>query len=232
MIVYITRHGQPAFPPPEVEEDPEDPQRDRPISDLGCQQARLLGERLASIGFAGRIYSSPYRRTCQTADIICEALGSEFQPSALFREIVQRAETIAAFTGLTLEDLRTEFAHLAQDATLAYPWWTTEIEDSEAVRARVAPYVDHLVVCAEDDVLLVGHGASTGAATRHLLSHCKSVPDEIPLTWNCALTAFHCLVGVNGEMAGCDLLMLQDTAHMEEAQVTSNAKFRESLASA
>lgn len=229
MIVYITRHAQPAFPPPEVEEDPEFPSSDRPISELGREQARLLGLRMEAIGFGGGIRASPYRRTCQTANIICEALGSQFRPAAPFREIVQREETILAFSGLTLAELQDEFAHLTPGSALAYPWWTTELEDSDVVRARVAPFVDHLVATGSDDVLLVGHGASTGAATRYLLTHCEDVPDDIPLTWNCALTAFRCSAGANGEIASCEMIMLQDTTHMDEDQVTSNAKFRYSL---
>ena len=97
------------------------------------------------------------------------------------------------------------------------------------MRARVAPFVDHLVATESDDVLLVGHGASTGAATRYLLTHCERVPDEIPLTWNCALTAFRCIARADGEILSCEMIMLQDTSHMDEDQVTSNARFRYTL---
>ena len=214
MIVYITRHGQRAFSPPEVEEDPEFPRQDRPLSALGREQARLLGEYLVAIGFSGAIYASPYRRTAQTGDIISAALGSAFYPSAPIREMVTDAENMARFSGLTLEALCEELEHLAPDATLAYPWWTMEDEEDEDVQARVGPFIDHLVGCNRDDVLLVGHGASAGAATRHLLTYCNDVPDAIPLTWHCALTAFRCSEGTNGRILSCDLLMLQDTTHL------------------
>jgi len=226
MIVYITRHGQPSFPPPEIEEDPEFPSGDRPLSALGREQARLLGRRLAASGFRGLIFSSPYRRTAMTADLIAEALGSTFVPAAPIREIVTAPNNIRDFRGLTIEALRLEFQQVAPDATLHYPWWTADAEENQDVRARVGPFIDWLVANTRRDVLLVGHGASAGAATRHLLARCTTTPEEIPLTWNCALTAFRC-DGVADDGAGaCELLLLQDTRHLPDEQVTSNATFR------
>ena len=71
MKFYVTRHGQ-------VAEDAEYfgdvayPKGDMPLSKLGREQAELLGNRLRDEGFSGKIFSSPYLRTMETADIIAE----------------------------------------------------------------------------------------------------------------------------------------------------------------
>jgi broad specificity phosphatase PhoE len=47
---------------------------DVPLSDIGFEQAAMLGRRLASEPVA-RVVSSPLRRACQTADAIAAPLG-------------------------------------------------------------------------------------------------------------------------------------------------------------
>lgn len=218
MIVYITRHGQPLLKPAE-EIDPEYPRHDPPLSPLGDAQASALGQRLCEMGFRGRIYTSPYRRTAATAERIAEALDTVHYPEAAIREIVKRAEQMVGFEGLTLEALRAECRRIAPDAMLRHPWWTPDAEDDDAVLARVAPFLEDLLAHPDGDVLLVGHGASVGAATRFFLERCTPAPEEMPLSWNCALTAFRA-----GD--ACETLLLRDTAHLPDEQVTSNAKTR------
>ena len=46
------------------------------ISELGREQARLLGIRLREMGFSGVILSSPYVRTMLTAEIIAKETGA------------------------------------------------------------------------------------------------------------------------------------------------------------
>lgn len=216
MIVYITRHGQPLLRSAD-EADPEFPRHDPPLTPLGEAQARALGRRLREMGFSGRIYTSPYRRTAQTSERIAEELGAWHYPEAAIREIVKREEQMVGFVGLTLEELRAEFPRIAPDASLPHPWWTPHAEDAAAVLARVAPFLEALLANGQEDVLLVGHGASVGAATRFLLQRCPEGPEELPLSWNCALTAFR--VG-----ATCEVLYLRDTSHLPDEQVTSNAR--------
>jgi probable phosphoglycerate mutase len=59
---------------------------DPDLTDVGCEQARRLGERLKSQRI-DRIYSSPLRRTQQTATAIAEASGLEVLPKADLREV-------------------------------------------------------------------------------------------------------------------------------------------------
>lgn len=216
MIVYITRHGQPLLQPADAA-DPEFPRHDPPLTPLGEAQAIALGRRLRALGFRGRIYTSPYRRTVRTAECIAAELNTVHYPEAAIREIVKRAEQMVGFQGLSLEALRAEFRRVAPDAALPYPWWTPQAEDDAAVLARVAPFLERLLERRDGDVLLVGHGASVGAATRFFLERCTPVPEEMPLSWNCALTAFRV-------QETCETLLIRDTAHLPDEEVTSNAK--------
>ena len=60
--VLLIRHGQQKFDPEGSVQELMDP----PLSDLGNQHARLLGEALASRSLAA-IYTSPLRRAAATA---------------------------------------------------------------------------------------------------------------------------------------------------------------------
>lgn len=218
MIVYITRHGQPLLRGAE-EVDPEYPRHDPPLTPLGRAQSSALGRRLREIGFAGRVYVSPYRRTALTAELIAAELGMHHYPEPAIREIVKREEQMLDFVGLTLGALRAECPRIAPDASLDHPWWTPQAEDDDQVFARVAPFLDRLTSNGSGDALLVGHGASVQAATRYFLERCEGIPVEMPLSWNCALTAFR--VG-----DPCEVLLLRDTAHLPDSLVTSNARIK------
>jgi broad specificity phosphatase PhoE len=216
MILHITRHGQVLPAAPGQVENVDYPRGDRPLSALGREQARLLGERLRELGFEGRIYASPYRRTVETAQVIADVVNTEVIPSAPFREVVVTAEQIVNFRGATGVELEAEFPRVRSDAGFPYPWWTQEAETSDDVEARVAPLVDELARGSRD-ALLVGHGASVGGATRHVLRHCA--PDRLSERrdgWNCILTSFRM-------SPVFEILHLADTAHLPPGAVTANA---------
>lgn len=82
-LLYLVRHGEP--------EDLETEWEDAALSDLGRQQARLLGERLRGVPFAA-VFHSPLRRAAQTAELIAESLpGVPVSPSALLADCVPSA---------------------------------------------------------------------------------------------------------------------------------------------
>jgi broad specificity phosphatase PhoE len=216
MIIYITRHGQPLLTPADEGQTLSYQPGDMPLSALGQRQATSLGCRLASMGFEGTIYSSPYRRTSATAQLIAEALDTTFYVEPALREIVKHRSQMEGFRGLGLDDLESRFPRIAPDAELPYPWWTLDVEEDDTVLQRMRPFLERLVEQGSGDVLLVGHGASVGASTRFFLSLCQETPDDIPLSWNCALTAFELT-------SRCRLLLLRDTAHLAPPDVTSNA---------
>jgi broad specificity phosphatase PhoE len=82
-LLYLVRHGEP--------EDLETEWEDAALSDLGRQQARLLGERLRGVPFAA-VSHSPLRRAAQTAELIAESLpGVPVSPSELLADCVPSA---------------------------------------------------------------------------------------------------------------------------------------------
>ncbi len=213
MIIYLTRHGQPM---PFVDR-PDGCREDPPLSALGRVQARRLGERLVALGFRGDVYTSPYRRTAETADVIAAVLGTVFYPEPAIREtVVQRGNelTIDGFVGMTLAQLRERFPQLAPDARLPYPWWTCEVETTGAIVARVQPFLERLLAEGRDG-LLIGHGASIDASVRYLLRDRPDVLAHVPPNWNCQLTAIY-------TASPPEPFLLMDTAHLPEDEVTSN----------
>ncbi|MDA0334342.1 MAG: histidine phosphatase family protein [bacterium] len=219
MLVHITRHGQVLPAGADTWSHADYPHGDPPLSRLGHQQAHLLGKRLATLGFQGRIYSSPYRRTVETACAIADVVGVDVEPAAPLREIVKKAEQMQGFVGMTGPLLATVHPRIMVPGDFHDEWWTTGAETDAAVEARVAPFVDSLLG-GSDDVLLVGHGASTGGVIDHLLR--KFAPQEIrePTPgWNCALTTFH-------NTDSLRMLTRMDAEHLPEDHVTSNAQSR------
>ena len=71
MELVLVRHGLPM----RVENEPGTP-ADPPLSDIGREQARLVGEWLAPEGFDA-VYSSPMRRAVETAEPLAQRLGLE-----------------------------------------------------------------------------------------------------------------------------------------------------------
>lgn len=69
MELVLVRHGLPM----RVENEPGTP-ADPPLSDIGREQARLVGEWLAPEGFDA-VYSSPMRRAVETAEPLARLLG-------------------------------------------------------------------------------------------------------------------------------------------------------------
>lgn len=220
MLLHITRHGQVLPAAADTWSRADYPPGDPPLSDLGLEQARRLGERLRDMGFGGPVFVSPYRRTVQTACQIADAADLTVQPVAPLREIVMRADQMQAFTGMTGAQLRALHPRVQPAADFdAAPWWTTQTETDLEVEARVAPLVDALLAAGQD-ALLVGHGASAGNAIHHLLRLCGEAPEGTPAPgWNCALTTFRCVPRV-------ELLRRLDTEHLPDDAITSNAKTR------
>lgn len=218
--LFATRHAQPRVRTPD--RDPDYPAGNPYLSELGREQARCLGLRLREEGDIECIYASPYHRTMETADIVAEIIGAEIIPEPRFREMT--GENIARFEGHTIAQLRTLFRHVARDAELAFPWWTLAPEalDEHGRRPLILERVTHLIDALrerhERDVLLVGHGASLGAAYHYLLDR-STPPDDAPTFygWNCALLAATLQPAIQITLWG-------DTRHLPEKWVTSNGQ--------
>ena len=223
MIRYITRHGQVAnyisregghlYPP-----------GDPPLSALGREQARLLGIHMRKIGFHGRIISSPFMRTLETAECIAKETGAVITPFAPIREIFQTQESADAFRGLTLEQIRSRYCWIDANAVLPYPWWCgadgrPHQETFSEVQARVNESLAQLDrLFGDTDLLLVGHGASVGA-----MISCLGIqrPAYGPQTvYNCSLSFLD-------QRGSVQTQAYADTSFLGYENTTSNFLFRQ-----
>lgn len=219
MKIYFTRHGQVATDA-EYYGDVNYPRGDLPLSAVGREQARLLGERLKKEGFSGKIFSSPFMRTMETAEIIAELTGSVIYPTAGFHEIFRAEDTVNEFRGADIDTLKKRFPSVARDADLPLRWWTKTIEKYEDVRYRVAVAIDNIIDSREEEVLLVGHGASVMAMTQFL----SCVADPTPFC-NCSFNLFNlkgralvknCTRHLPYDMITYNARRFKDTAHQIE----------------
>ena len=171
MKLYVTRHGQVADDAEYIDGNVSLPKGEVPLSALGREQAILLGKFLKKRNFHGTILSSPLWRTMETAELIVEETGATIRPVGWMHEIFANQDYIDEYDGSTVEQLRAVYPHTAKDATLAHPWWTLKAETSDDVKTRVRAGIDALIAehgKTDEEYLLVGHGASAGAANRYL----------------------------------------------------------------
>ena len=220
MRLVIVRHGQ-TCPAEYVNGDYDLPRADPPITPVGVRQARFTAEEILRMRFDGRLICSPFSRTLQTITPIAQALGRPVHLSWEFREIVKHPDQLAGFRGKTLAALRKEFPVIAKDAALPYPWWDSAAEEFEDVCARVELLLDRLIAGGEN-ALLMGHGASTGAAVSILLRRCGLEFNSFmpsPPGGNCALSEFRIS---NGKLRPIRVYSL---SHLPADLVTSNARY-------
>ncbi len=188
MKLYLTRHGQVGVNAEYLNGNAFLPRGEMNLSDLGREQATLLGKHLVKLGFDGKILSSPLWRTMETAEAIAEETGSLIYPTPFMHEIFNDQEVLDAYRGLTIEELKERYPHVDKDATIEYPWWPKQIETGTDVLARVSAGIDRLIAeygDTDEEILLVGHGASSGEADEYL----KLNPDG--MLWNCCLSMYN-----------------------------------------
>ena len=221
MILHITRHGQVQAATednPDVFSVPGDP----PLSPLGRRQAQLLGERLQEMGFTGTVYTSPYRRAAETGQIVADVNDISLVLSPGLRESNGDGELMKSFKGASAQELQSAYPRLRLEREIAYPWWTTEAETADDIESRVGDVVETLAA-QPSDVLLVGHGATVGGATRHVFKkHKPELLNQPRFPWNCMLTS----VRLTPEF---EMICLASTAHLPNDAMTSNSKDREQV---
>lgn len=206
MKFYITRHGQVA--PKENYGDAQFPAGDPPLTELGRAQASRLGDYMRHIGFRGPLYTSPYARTMETAEIIADKTGSKIIPTAFMREILKSEWVPGTFHGMRLEQIQKRFRHVDASAGLPYPWWSPHSDTEEDVFARVSKGFSELN--PQEDAMFVGHGASAG----HLI-HFLNIPKKSGRNLcNCSLSILDTEDSKNS--------LYFDTAHLPYKMVGMN----------
>lgn len=184
MKIYLARHGQVSSETKYRNGDASLPRGEVYLSSLGREQATLLGKFLAKRNFHGTIYASPFWRTMETAQIIAEETGSTIQPATWIHEILMDQNFLDAFRGTPLDQLKEWYPYLAKDAVMEFPWWPHKGENSDMVMQRVSAGIDKFLAeygSTDEEILLVGHGASIGAANEYLGLRRNG------FLWNCCL---------------------------------------------
>jgi len=209
MRLYITRHAQPA----------PGPAGRRELTDLGQEQARQLGDQLAEEGFTGTVYSSPFRRTLETAHRVCEQTDLVFYPEPTLHE--GAGDWVGDIDELTLAEIKDLYQTCARDAVqMPEPWGPDTEESTEEIRSRVEAAFDTLLDHPTEDVLLVTHGGPSGVGVDLLCG--EEVDSQVTgntgykLHYNTGLTA----IDIDGTPT---LKFGNDVSHLSSGQVTSNS---------
>ena len=209
MRIFFARHGQ-VLPKSYYQGNASLPMGNSALSPLGCTQAQLLGKRLKELGFNGVIYSSPYDRTMQTADIVAREVGTKVIPVIDLHEISNVKEPTQRTVG-TGAEMTAKFPSVQAEFDKAYTWFEEKKEDVSDVMYRLKECLDPLLsgVSKDTDVLLVAH-AATAVALRHLFG----VEENRGFHWNCHLSL---LYSTDGEKYACDV------QHLPQEALTGNS---------
>ncbi len=224
MRCFITRHGQPSFAGLGPVQDHRYPPADPPLTTLGRRQATCLGQELLCHGFCGPIFSSPYRRTLETAQLIAEIVDTCIVPAPAFQEIV-RCQGQPKFAALHPAEMAARYPRVIQTAATPWPWLGKGPEDNAAIERRVRPLLDHVIATCPRDALLVGHGATVFVAINLLLDEASQLKvQDRGQNWNCALTSI--TIDQHGRAKP---EYFRTAAHLPPGCVTSNLDTPETL---
>lgn len=152
--LFLVRHGQ-------VESNRElryVGSRDEPLTEVGREQADRLGRTLASARVA-RLYSSPFRRTRETAERIAPVAASQARLKARLEPRLAE-QSFGAWEGLTRDEVKTlgpEHASWLQsfdaDPAVAPPAGESLLD----VKGRVEDFVGELAREGIESAILVSH---------------------------------------------------------------------------
>ena len=188
--IYITRHGQRGDPKYQkkfkfCDEDA--------LMPKGEEQAHLLGKHLASLGFNGTIYVSPYYRTLQTATFAASELPSEL-PMILEPRIQEmvRVKDNSGIVGrtkkcLTKKEIKQNFPRVRIPRGMKFPW-RLDNERQAQLDERIGSVIDDILENSSGDVFFVCHGGMMSGVIREMQKRGAEFPKR--KTPNCCLYVF------------------------------------------
>lgn len=187
-----------------------------PLSDLGCEQARLAAVALAKENI-NAIYSSDLLRAVQTAKPLARMLGIEIVTSTALRE-----RNVGVLEGLTFDESKA--AHPDDYYALVNRNIHHVITDGESYRHLLnritAELRDILRQHRGERIAIFTHTGALCFMTLHLLGAIHRNTKQTPwiITSNCGINRFE----VRGPR-NIRVLALNDTRHL--AQITGNDAF-------
>ena len=121
------------------------------LTELGREQAREAGERIARLFSPTRLFASPYARARHTAEIIGEVVKLPVEIEADLRE-----QSFGVFAGQPYESLLTDAAYHEGPR---WNWRPNEGESLVDVYARAVPVLERIArAWIGHDVIVVSHG--------------------------------------------------------------------------
>jgi probable phosphoglycerate mutase len=187
-----------------------------PLSDLGCEQARLAAAALAKENI-NAIYSSDLLRAVQTAEPLARMLGIEIVTSTALRE-----RNVGVLEGLTFDESKA--AHPDDYYALVNRNIHHVITEGESYRHLLnritAELRDILRQHRGERIAIFTHTGALCFMTLHLLGAIHRNTKQTPwiITSNCGINRFE----VRGPR-NIRVLALNDTRHL--AQITGNDAF-------
>lgn len=199
--LYLVRHGQTQW----NEERRLQGQLDSPLTELGKQQARLVGTRLANLGVA-RIVGSDLGRTRQTASTMAEVLNcSPYEEDVAYRE-----RNLGVLQGCCATDLTPEQAAQYESCRFGDPAYAPPQGESRlALAERGVVALQRLAQShvAAAPIAVVSHGGLLGAALGHLLG----VPPSVRRSFYVANCSLHHVVWRAGNF---EVVTLGEVSHL------------------
>lgn len=197
----LVRHGEQQF----RENIPLGEAIDAPLSELGWQQARAVGERLKDARI-GAVYCSPLQRAYHTANEIARHHGLEPIVDAdlseidLWKNAPQDKGLLDIFSREELVRIYREVSATRKHS--AYPY----CEDPAAFKKRVVAAIDRIIEQNEGKrVVIACHGGVVNAYLSHLL---KSAYDHLVAVHHTSITV------VRGADTRRELLTINDYSHV------------------
>lgn len=137
---------------------------DTPLTDLGREQARLLGEYFHRIVIPDVIYASPLQRARDTAQAIADRHGLPLVIDERLREF-----SLGEWEGIKFDDI--DILHGARAELYGNPEFAAPGGESQLmVRNRMVAAIDEVLHRHPDqNVVLVSHGTALGIAIAHFL---------------------------------------------------------------
>ena len=212
--IYVTRHGQVEPKNKQLSFTTASGARDIKLTDLGREQAKLLGGYLVKRKkFKGTIYVSPFYRTTETGIIIADMIGKKVLLEPGIQEIAGGKKG-KVMTGAEINEL---FKGKAVPGSAFTDDWRIGGENNEARQLRVEKAIDRIIKESKGDVLLVSHGGTVSDIVKAFNK--KLAPGVKPLkgtVWNCSLFRFE----LNDENKV--VKSKYTTKYMPDEKVTSN----------
>ena len=182
--IYFVRHGSRIDnEDPTWEEDAERP-HDPPLTGEGFQQAAAAGMALKGKSI-GHLFSSPFYRTLQTADVIAEILDLPVRVEPGFSEWMNKEWYSSKPQILSKEEREEEFSRIDTHYNpLLYPEFP-ELKENRDMFNRIRKVLEKVIATCEDAILVVGHGATLGQMARVLTGTAGNINLDV-----CAINLF------------------------------------------